>query len=64
VIVQMADGIEEGTQFRLNGQVYTYIGDGEDALGQPVAHLRSADSDDLEEVPLDALAALERVSDG
>ena len=52
--------IAEGTRFVIDGQVFTYIGDGEDADGQPVAHLRGGDSDSLEEYPKDALQNLER----
>lgn len=52
--------ITEGTRFVIDGQVFTYIGDGEDASGQPVAHLRGGDSDSLEEYPKDALQNLER----
>ncbi len=52
--------IAEGTRFVIDGQVFTYIGDGEDAAGQPVAHLRGGDSDSLEEYPKDALQNLER----
>jgi hypothetical protein len=52
--------IAEGTRFVIDGQVFTYIGDGEDAAGQPVAHLRGGDSDSLEEYPKDALQSLER----
>jgi hypothetical protein len=44
----------------IDGQVFTYIGDGEDASGQPVAHLRGGDSDSLEEYPKAALQSLER----
>ena len=47
--------IAEGTRFVIDGQVFTYIGDGEDAAGQPVAHLRGGDSDSLEEYPKEAL---------
>jgi len=52
--------IAEGTRFVIDGQVFTYIGDGEDAAGRPVAHLRGGDSDSLEEYPKDALQSLER----
>jgi hypothetical protein len=52
--------IAEGTRFLIDGQVFTYVGDGEDAAGQPVAHLRGGDSDSLEEYPRDALQSLER----
>jgi len=52
--------IAEGTRFVIDGQVFTYIGDGEDAAGQPVAHLRGGDADSLEEYPKDALQNLER----
>lgn len=54
--------MDTGTMARLNGRVYEYIGRGEDAAGNTVAHLRPKDATDVEEFPLEALDGLERVS--
>jgi hypothetical protein len=52
--------VEGDARYLVNGKVYTVIGDGEDAAGNPVVHLRAEDDDDLLEMPQSNLYNLER----
>jgi hypothetical protein len=52
--------VEGDARYVVDGQVYTLIGEGEDAAGNPVIHLRAEEGDDLLEMPQSALHNLER----
>jgi len=52
--------VEGDARFVVDGKVYTLIGDGEDAAGNPVVHLRAEEDDDLLELPQSAIHNLER----
>jgi hypothetical protein len=52
--------VEGDARFVVDGKVYSMIGEGEDAAGNPVVHLRAEDDDDLLEMPQSAVDKLER----
>jgi hypothetical protein len=52
--------VEGDARFIVEGKVYSLIGEGEDAAGNPVIHLRSEEDDDLLEMPQSAIHNLER----
>jgi hypothetical protein len=51
---------EDDRRFLVDGKVYSLIGQGEDAAGNAVIHLRGEKDDDLIEMPQSALHNLER----
>ena len=52
--------VEGDARYLVDGKVYAVIGEGEDAAGNPVVHLRAEDDDDLLEMPQSAVDRLER----
>jgi len=52
--------VEGDARYLVDGKIYAVIGEGEDAAGNPVVHLRAEDDDDLLEMPQSAVANLER----
>ena len=52
--------VEGDARFVVEGKVYSLIGEGEDAAGNPVIHLRGEEDDDLLEMPQSAINNLER----
>ncbi|HET7428563.1 MAG TPA: hypothetical protein VFJ66_03870 [Gaiellales bacterium] len=52
--------VEGDARFLVDGKVYSLIGEGEDAAGNPVIHLRGEEDDDLLEMPQSAIHNLER----
>jgi hypothetical protein len=52
--------VEGDARYLVDGKVYTLIGEGEDAAGNPTAHLRAEEDDELLEMPQSNLHNLER----